>query len=225
MSGYRLEQSLGRFRVVGTTVKSPEQWPQDLVGDAQQRWLKGARVSLATTAGHDGRWGAAVSTSASQQDVTQASGVCANEARDVDPTSEPESVNTDGWQATPGAWKALVATLTVIWCVLHAFLQVRARATKALAGAWKEVGENIWHAYEAPTKRACAQRLRRLKAWAQTALPESARKNHTLDLCDQGAQCIRRDDHEQAHRTRNMVDQLRKCIDRACCNGQYFHGS
>lgn len=143
----------------------------------------------------------------------------------MEPTYEPESVHTDGWQATQGAWKALCANMTVIWCLLHAFLQVRDRATTALAGAFQEVGEKIWQAYEAPTKRAFAQRLRRLKAWAQTALPESAMQTHTLDLCDKRAQCIVSDDHERAHRTSTMVDRLMKCIDRACFNGQYFHGN
>jgi hypothetical protein len=72
MSWYRLEHSLGRFRVVGTTVKSAEEWPKDLVGDAKHRGLKGERVSLATTAGNDCLLGASVSTSASQKDLTQA---------------------------------------------------------------------------------------------------------------------------------------------------------
>jgi hypothetical protein len=225
MYWYRLEQSLGRFSVVGTTVKSAEDLPKDLVGDEKHSWLKGERVYIATTAGNDCLLGASVSTSASQKDLTQAYGVFANEARDVEPTYEPESVNTDGWQATQGAWKALFANMTVILCFLHAFLKVRDRATKALAGAFQEVGEKIWQAYEAPTKRAFAQRLRRLKEWAQTALPESAMKTHTLDLCDKRAQFIVSYDHERAHRTSNMVDRLMKFIDRACFNGQYFHGN
>ena len=216
---------MGRFSVVGTTVKSAEALPTDLVGDEKHSWRKGERVSFATTAGNDCLLGASVSTSASQQDLTQAYGVFAHEAGDVDPTSEPESVNNDGWQATQGAWKALFSNITVILCFLHAFLKVRDRATKALAGAFQAVGEKIWQAYEAPTKRAFAQRLRRLKEWAQTALPESAMKTHTLDLCDKRAQFIVSDDHECAHRTSNMVDRLMKFLDRACFNGQYFQGN
>ena len=79
--------------------------------------------------------------------------------------------------------------------------------------------------YRTPTKQAFAQRLRRLKEWAQKAMPESAMKNHTLDLCDKRAQFIGSYDHERAHRTSNMVDRLMKFLDRACFNGQYFHGS
>ena len=36
MYWYRLEQGLGRFSLVGTTVKSPEQLPKDLVADEKQ---------------------------------------------------------------------------------------------------------------------------------------------------------------------------------------------
>jgi hypothetical protein len=50
-------------------------------------------------------------------------------------------------------------------------------------------------------------------------------KQHTLDLCDKGAQFIVSYDHEQFHRTCNMVDRLTRFLDRACFNAQYFHGS
>ena len=91
-----------------------------------------------------------------------------------------------------------------------------------MAGAFKQVGEKIWQAYEAPTKRGFAQRLRRLKEWAETALPESAMKQHTLELCAKHAQFFVSYDHEQSHRTSNMVDQLMRFINRACFNAQYF---
>ena len=128
-------------------------------------------------------------------------------------------MHTDGWQATQGAWKALCANMTVILCFLHAFLKGCDRATQALAGALQEVGEKSWQAYEAPTKRAFAQRQRRLQEWTQTVRSESAMKTHTLDMCDKRAQCIVSYDHERAHRTSNMVDRLMKLIDRAWFNG------
>jgi len=66
--GYRLEQSLGRFSLVGTTVKSPKQLPKDLVADEKHSWLKGERVYIATTAANDCILGASVAMSASQVD-------------------------------------------------------------------------------------------------------------------------------------------------------------
>ena len=72
MYWYRLQQGLGRFSIVGTTVKTAEHLPKDLVADEKHSWLKGQRVSIATTAGSDGMLGASVARSASQSDLQQA---------------------------------------------------------------------------------------------------------------------------------------------------------
>jgi hypothetical protein len=50
-------------------------------------------------------------------------------------------------------------------------------------------------------------------------------KSHTLDLCNKRAQCSKSYDHRYAHRTSTRVDRLMKFLDRACLNGQYFHGT
>ncbi len=80
MYWYRLEQGLGRFSIVGTTVKSPEHLPKDLVADEKHSWLKGERVYIATTAAKDCILGASVAQSASQTDLEKAYGVFASEA-------------------------------------------------------------------------------------------------------------------------------------------------
>lgn len=225
MYWYRLHQGLGRFSVVGTTVKTADHLPPDLVADEKHSWLKGDRIYIATTAARDCLLGAAVASTASQADLQAAYGVFAQEATALDQDYAPHTVNTDGWAATQGAWKALFPKVAVILCFLHAVLKIRDRATKALRPAFEQVQERVWEAYQAPTKRAFAQRLRRLREWAHRALPDSAMKTHTLDLCDKRAQFTRSYDHPTAHRTSNMVDRLMKFLDRACFNGQYFHGT
>jgi hypothetical protein len=225
MYGYRLQHGLGRFRVVGTTVKTVAHFPQDLVAAAKHSWLGGQRVYIATTAGSDCLLGAAVSLSASQADLTHAYGVFAHEAQALEKDYTPETVNTDGWQATQGAWQTLFPTITVILCVLHALLNIRERATTALTEAFEQVRERVGQAYHAPSKRAFAQRLRRLHAWAQATLPESPMKAHTIDLCKKRTQGSRRFDHQRAHRTSTLVDRLRKFLERACVNAQYVHGN
>jgi hypothetical protein len=98
--------------------------------------------------------------------------------------------------------------------------------TSRSSGAVFEQGqERVWEAYHASSKRSFSQRLRRLRSWATTALPDAAMKTHTLDLCDKRAQFSRSYDHGYAHRTSNMVDRLMKLLDRACLNVQYFHGT
>jgi hypothetical protein len=194
------------------------------VADEKQSWLKGEQVSIATTAAQDCILGASVAPSASQRALEKASGVCASEAQAVDADDAPETVNTDGWQATQGAWKALFTHITVLLCFLHAFLTIRARATKTLGDAFAQVQTRVWEAYHAPSKRAFSQRLRRLRTWAQTALPDDVLKSHTLDVCGKHDQFSTIYDHPEAHRTSTRVDRLRKFLDRAFFHAQYFHG-
>ena len=143
----------------------------------------------------------------------------------MDEDDAPHTVHTDGWQATQGAWQALFPNITVSLCFLQAFRTIRDRATQALGILFAQVQERVWEAYHAPRKRAFSQRVRRLRAWAETAFPDSAMKTQTLDLCDKRAQCSRSYDHCSARRTSTMVDRLMQFLDRACFNAQYFHGT
>ena len=225
MYWYRLEQGLGRFSVVGTTVKRPEALPADLVADEKHSRLNGKKVYIATTAGGECLLGASVAEAESEEALKSAYGVFAEEARALAPAYQPATVNTDGWAATQAAWKALFPTVTVMLCFLHAFLKVRDRATKVLAEVYYQVSERIWEAYRAPSKASFAQRLRRLHDWAVKELPESPMKSHVLDLCQKRSRFSRAYDHDNAHRTSNMVDRLMRFLDRACFNAQYFHGT
>jgi cell envelope opacity-associated protein A len=154
---------------VGTTVKRADRFPTDVVADEKQSWLQGERVYIATTAGQECRLGASIATSAGQADVTEAYGVFAEEAQAVAPDEAPETVHTDGWQPTQGAWKALVENVTLIRCFLQACLNIRDRTTQALGAVGQAVYKRVWDAYPAPRKRAFSQRVRRLKAWAENA--------------------------------------------------------
>jgi hypothetical protein len=225
MSWYRLHQGLGRFSSVGTPVQAAAHLPQDLVADEKQSWVKGQRVYSATTAGRACIWGASVARSASQPDVQQAYGLCAQEATALDAGDTPHTVNTDGWPAPQGAWKALFPNSTVLCCFLHAFLKIRDRATQAWGMFFEQVQERVWKAYHAPSKRAFSQRLRRLRAWAEAALPDAAMQTPPLDLCDKRAQFSQSYEHGSAHRTSHMVDRVMKLLDRACFNAPYFHGT
>jgi len=154
----------------------------------------------------------------------KAYGVFASAAQAVDADDAPETVNTEGWQATQGAGKALFTPITVMLGFLHACLTIRDRATKTLGDAWAQVQKRVWKASHAPSKRAFSQRLRRWRAWAQTALPDGVMKSHTLDLCGKRDQFSKIYNHPEAHRTSNMVDRLMKFLDRAFFKAQDFHG-
>jgi hypothetical protein len=144
---YRLQQGLGRFSLLGTTVKTSARLPKDLVADEKHSRLGGERVYIATTAGAECILGASVVGSASEATLTQAYEMFAEEAKALDPKYTPETVNTDGWSPTQRAWQALFPTITVILCFLHAFLKIRDRATQALAELFEQVRERVWQAY------------------------------------------------------------------------------
>jgi len=133
--------------LVGTTVKTPERLPKDLVADEKHSWLQGERVYIATTAAQDCILGASIAPSASQVDLGKAYGVFASEAQVLDADEAPQTVNSGGWQETQGAWKALFTQITVILCFLHAFLKLRDRATKTLGDAFAQVQKRVWEAY------------------------------------------------------------------------------
>lgn len=194
------------------------------MADAKPSWLQGERVSIATTAAKGCILGVSVAQSASQVDLEKAYSVFASEAQAVKAKYAPETVKTDGWQATPNAWKALFTQITVILCFLHALLKIRERAKQAFGELGQDVQRRVWEAYRATSKRAFAQRLQRLRAWAGHVLPASDLKKYTLDLCDKRDELSQSDDHEQAHHTSNRVDRLMKFLDRAFLNAQYFHG-
>jgi hypothetical protein len=225
MFWYRQEQAVGRFNIVGTTVKSSENLPQDLLADEKHTYRRGTKQYIAMTVAKECIFGAELTESASEVSLKKAYGTFADEARSVNSDYAPESVNTDGWLPTQGAWKQLFPKITVILCFLHAFIKIRTRATKVLRESFVRTADKVWDAYQAENKASFAQRLRRLKEWAEEQVPDSPMKEHIMDLCAKRHRFIKSYDHKNAHRTGNMVDRLMKFIDRACFDGMYFHGT
>ena len=225
MFWYRQEQALGRFNIVGTTVKSAEKIPRDLLADEKHTSRRGKRQYIAMTVAKECILGAELTESASELSLLKAYGVFADEARSVNPNYTPESMNTDGWFPTQSALKRLFPTTCIIVCFLHAFIKIRNRATKILRESFILASEKVWNAYRAGNKASFAQRLRRLKEWAAEQVPDSPMKEHIMELCSKRKLFVKSYDHKNAHRTSNMVDRLMKFIDRACFDSMYFHGT
>ena len=225
MFWYRQEQALGKFNIVGTTVKSPEKLPRDLLADEKHTSRRGKKHYIAMTVAKECILGAELTESASESSLLKAYGVFADEARLVNPNYAPESMNTDGWFPTQSALKSLFPTACIIVCFLHAFIKIRHRATKVLRKSFIQASEKVWNAYRAENKASFAQRLRRLKEWAAEQVPDSPMKEHIMELCSKRKLFVKSYDHKNAHRTSNMVDRLMKFIDRACFDSMYFHGT
>lgn len=224
MYWHRMECSLGRASLVGTTVQAPDCLPRHLVADEKHTTLGGQKVYLAATAGGGCCLGLAVAPTAGNDDLTEAYGVFRDEARRLDPTYRPATVNTDGWPATQAAWRALFKGVVLILCFLHAFLKVRDRAVH-LKETFAELSRRIWEAYHAPDARSFSQRLRRLRPWTEAHVDKEIVREKVLALCDKRAAFLKAYAHPGCHRTSNLVDRLLRRLDYHLYCGQHLHGS
>ena len=227
MYWYRLERSLGRFSLVGTTVQAPERLPRHLVADEKHTTLTDGevrKVYLATTAGGGCCLGMALAETAGADDLTKAYGVFRDEARCLDPAYRPGTVNTDGWSATQAAWRALFQGVTLILCFLHAFLKIRDRAVH-MKETFTDLGRRVWEAYHAPDARSFSQRLGRLREWSKAHVAKEVVREKVLALCGKRGAFVRAYDHPGCHRTSNQVDRLLRRLDYHLYCGQHLHGS
>jgi hypothetical protein len=224
MYWHRLECSLGRSSLVGTTVKAAERLPRHLVADEKHTTMAGEKVYLAATAGGGCCLGMALAESAGNDDLEAAYGVFRDEARRLDPDYRPETVNTDGWPATQAAWRALFKGVTIILCFLHAFLKIRDRA-KHLGPTFDALRDRVWDAYHAPDARSFSQRLRRLREWATAHVEKEVVREKVLALCGKREASLVAYAHPGCRRTSNMVDRVLRRLDYHLYCGQHLHGS
>ena len=224
MYWHRLECSLGRFSLVGTTVASAEKLPAHLVADEKHTTAEGEKVYLAATAGAGCVLGLAVAQSPGHEDLEAAYAKFRNEAQCLDPQYHPETVNTDGWAATQSAWRALFPKVALILCFLHAFLKIRDRA-KHLGATFDALRKQVWEAYHADSARSFSQRLRRLREWALVHVGKEVVREKVLALCGKKKAFVVAYSHPGCHRTSNLVDRLLRRLDYRLYCAQHLHGS
>lgn len=225
MYWYRLFISLGQYSVVGTTIHSAHGLPSHLLADEYHVHVKGVLCYLATTVSTGCILGVAAVRSACSDALEKGYGVFKEEACFLKKDYRPLTVNTDGWQPTQNAWRALFSRLFIIECFLHAYIKVRDRATKPLRPLFNSAADKIWHVYNAGSKRHMAQRLRRLAQWSQTHLPECPMKDNLVKLCQKKKRWLAHLDFPDAYRTSNSLDRLMKFMDRHAIAAQGFHSS
>ena len=222
MFWYRLECGLGRFSVVGTTVRQAA-LPVHLLADEHHQTLDGQKVYIATTVGQGCVLGAEPARTAGTDDLKAAYGVFKDEACDVTPEYTPKTVCTDGWKWTQAAWTALFAKVVILLCFLHGWLKIRDRS-KHLKELFVDISRRVWEAYHAPDRRSFGQRLRRLREWAAGHLSGIVLEK-VLDLCDKRPLWSKAYLHPDGHRTSNMLDRQMRGMNRYFDHGQHLHGS
>jgi hypothetical protein len=221
MYWYRLEMSLARNSIVGTTVRRVD-IPEHLLADEHHQTLDGEKVYIATVVAEGCCLGASVVDTADEVGLTAAYQTFQVEASNVEPAYAPKTVNTDGWKATKLAWLALFPAIVVLRCFLHGWLKIRDRCKKH--ADFHAAGDKIWHAYEASNLRVFAQRLRRLREWARQKLTGIIQEK-VLKLCSRSKEYGVAYEHPQGHRTSNMLDRVMKPMNRYFDGCQHLHGS
>ena len=223
MYWYRLEVGLGRNSIVGTTVRHGSV-PEHLLADEHHQRRDGVKNYIATTVAAGCCLGAALSQTAGADDLQVAYGIFKQEAQNVQADYAPATANTDGWAATQQAWRALFPLVVILRCFLHGWLSIRDRA-KHLGEMFWTLGEKVWNAYHAPTRRGFAQRLRRLGEWAGRQVMAHWVLEQVRKLCGRSQEYGVAYHHPGGHRTSNMLDRVMRAMNRYYEDGQHLHGS
>jgi hypothetical protein len=220
---YRLENRLGRNSGVGTTVKDSAKLPKDLLADEKHTGFNGEKAYIATTVGNDCVLGASLTLGADEKSLTAAYGHFKTEAQNVSADYKPETVNTDGWDATQSAWCTLFTQITVILCFLHSFIKIRDRC-KRLKDLYGEIKTRVWDAYCALDADAFTRKIAALKAWATETMPAGSGLAAVLQLCYRAPEFVKAYAHPAAYRTSNMLDRHMEPLDHYLDSCKYFHG-
>lgn len=183
MYWYRMEMSLARNNIIGTTVKSLDRMPKHLLVDEHHTRLKGQKIYVCTSVGKDCFLNAHISQSISYEDFKASYGIFKNELFELCPTYYPLTINTDNFPSTKKAIRSLFPSTTLILCFLHSYLKIETAATKAYADYFQPLSEKVWACYFAENKRSFAQKIRRLEEWTTDFLPDSLLKIAVLKLC------------------------------------------
>jgi hypothetical protein len=219
----RLEVSFGRNSLVGTTVRTADKLPKDLVPDEKHTSINGGKTYIATTVGDECVLGAAMSPSAGEKDLTKAYGQFKSEALNLDPAYQPNSVNTDGWQATVNTWRTLFPSVTTILCFLHSFIKIRS-CGKRLGETYFELCTKAWEVYHSASESEFHAQNADLALWALEHLPDGPTLDAVIKLCLKYDSFAKAYSSPSAHRTSNMVDRHMGLMDRYLFAGHFFHG-
>jgi len=213
---------LGRFSIVGTTVKSKEKLPTDLSADEKITFLNGEEVYACVTTGNDCILGASLSLTEDEAGLSQHYGIFKEEAHQLCPHYQPNSVNTDGWAATRKSWLGLFENIHLILCFLHSYIKMRNIAQKEAQKM--ELFHQLWQAYKAATKMEFISKIQALQQWANTYI-QSQTVLKQVDKLVQKTELFATAYDCKGNRTSNMVDRAIKTMNKFLENTQYFHGN
>ena len=128
-----------------------------MVADEKHTKRLKEKAFIATTVANECILGAEFCSGANKDDLTEAYGVFASQAKNMDNDYTPKSVNIDGWSATIAAFSALFVGITIIYCFLHGFIKIRDCCRKSKE--FGNISSRVWHVYKSKTKKSFGQRM------------------------------------------------------------------
>ena len=143
MYWYRLEQSLGRNSIVGTTIRNSDDIPLHLSADEKHTRILGDKSYIATTVGGQCILGASIAKNAREDGLKDAYQVFKDESQCIKPDYAPDTVNIDGWKPTHNVWALLFSSAVIIYCFLHVFIKVRKRGKKKHNDIFKTIADRL----------------------------------------------------------------------------------
>lgn len=221
MYWYRMVEHLGRFDLVGTTVKSADKLPEHLLADEKFTRLNGQEVYVATTVGNDVVLGATVTLTVQTDELEQAYSEFKREVRRLDPDYLPKTLNLDGWRQTKAAWLRLFPALIVIRCFLHAFLRIRDRCKNH--PVYPQLQARIWQIYHAPSSGTYYHHFTKFLTLAHQQLTGEALKA-VERFKQKRAELIQGLFHPGCHRVSTMLERHMQPMSRCLYIGRHFHG-
>ena len=217
-----LFDSLGRFSVVGTLVKSKSELPDDYCADEKITYWNAKKISVCMVAAQNCLFCCEASWSSCAKGLERAYGIFKTEACRLKKDFAPMSINIDGWKATRLAFNNLFASTMLILCFLHGFIKIRNVAQKE--PHVQTLYDHIWEAYRAEDAETFQLEIDKLNTWMEAVeLKESTRKN-VQKLIDKSTQYQQAYQRKEVHRTSNTVDRPMRRLDRFLFYKQYFHG-
>lgn len=183
MYWYRAEVTLAQWNIVGTTIKSRDKIPKNLLVDEHHSKLLGTKLYVCTTVGENCFLGASISPAMDAIALEKAYGIFKKEATIIAPNYQPLSINIDGYKSTKKAIENLYSPAIIFLCFLHSFLKIRSCGTTAYDLYFEVVSRKIWHCYHAKTARSFSYRISQLEQWTKQIVPKSPFKQKILALC------------------------------------------
>jgi len=167
--------------------------------------------------------GVSLALAADESALTAAYAGFQQEARHLHPTYAPETVNSDGWQATQNAWRTLFPLVVILECFLHAFLKIRQRCQQRFKAVYATIQQQVWDIYHAPDPATFQQRVTAFQAWAHHTMTGTALEA-IEKLCAKADRFLLAFEHPGAYRTSNMLDRHMWLMARWLDNARAFHG-